>query len=80
MTSSEDGFWFNRLIEYWTLPEPEQVLDHVRRGHVQVVQMGNFGPDFYSLADDSDVDDALGRRVLERGRSTRYSAASHGRP
>lgn len=56
MTSSEDGFWFNRLIEYWTLPEPEQVLDHVRRGHVQVVQMGNFGPDFYSLADDSDVE------------------------
>ncbi|HJP30998.1 MAG: hypothetical protein QF689_17880 [Candidatus Latescibacteria bacterium] len=55
MTASPDGFWFNRLIEYWTLPEPGQVLDHVRRGHVQVVQMGNFGPDFYSLADDPDV-------------------------
>jgi len=48
-------FWFNRLIEYWTLPEPEQILDHVRRGQVQVVQMGNFGPDFYALADDPDV-------------------------
>ena len=43
--------WFNRIIEYWSLPAPEQVLDHVRRGQVQVVQMGNFGPDFYSLAD-----------------------------
>ena len=50
------GFWFNRLIEYWSLPAPDQVLDHVRRGRVQVVQMGNFGPDFYSLADDPDVE------------------------
>lgn len=50
------SFWFNRLIEYWTLPTPEQILEHVRRGHVQVVQMGNFGPDFYSLADDASVE------------------------
>ena len=25
------GFWFNRLIEYWTLPTADQVVDHVRR-------------------------------------------------
>ena len=49
-------FWFNRLIEYWTLPQAEQVVDHVRRGNVQIVQMGNFGPDFYSLADDPEID------------------------
>jgi hypothetical protein len=49
------SFWFNRLIEYWSLPRPEQILDHVRRGHVQLVQMGNFGPDFYALADDPNV-------------------------
>jgi len=49
-------FWFNRFIEYWTLPAAEQVVDHVRRGHVQVVQVGNFGPDFYGLAEDADVE------------------------
>ena len=49
-------FWFNRLIEYWTLPQAEQVVDHVRRGNVQIVQIGNFGPDFYSLADDPEID------------------------
>ena len=26
----ETGFWFNRLIEYWTLPTVDQVVDHVR--------------------------------------------------
>ena len=49
------GFWFNRIIEYWTLPPADLVLDHVRRGKVQVVQIGNFGVDFYGLADDPDV-------------------------
>ncbi|MDP6778346.1 MAG: hypothetical protein QGI83_16445 [Candidatus Latescibacteria bacterium] len=48
--------WFNRLIEYWSLPPPAEVVDHVRRGKVQVVQMGNFGPDFYSLADDESIE------------------------
>jgi hypothetical protein len=52
----DTGFWFNRLIEYWTLPTADQVVDHVRRGKVQVVQMGNFGPDFYALAGDPSVD------------------------
>jgi len=49
-------FWFNRLIEYWSLPTADQVVDHVRRGKVQVVQMGNFGPDFYGLAGDTGVE------------------------
>ncbi len=48
-------FWFNRHIEYWNLPAAEDVLDHVRRARVQVVQMGNFGPDFYSVAEDPEV-------------------------
>lgn len=50
------SFWFNRLIEYWTLPTAEQIVPHVHRGKVQLVQMGNFGPDFYSLADDTSVE------------------------
>ena len=50
------NFWFNRLIEYWTLPTADQVVEHVRRGKVQVVQMGNFGPDFYGLAGDEKVE------------------------
>ena len=49
------GFWFNRLIEYWTLPTADQVVDHVRRGKVQLVQVGNFGPDFFALAGDPSV-------------------------
>lgn len=49
-------FWFNRFIEYWNLPEDaDRLVDHVRRGRVQVVQMGNFGPDFYSVAEDDSV-------------------------
>ncbi|MDA0745202.1 MAG: hypothetical protein O2954_01710 [bacterium] len=48
-------FWFNRIIEYWSLPRASEVVEHVRRAKVQVVQMGNFGPDFYSLAEDAGV-------------------------
>ncbi|MSS73134.1 MAG: hypothetical protein EXS64_16830 [Candidatus Latescibacteria bacterium] len=48
-------FWFNRIIEYWSLPGALEVVEHVRRAKVQVVQMGNFGPDFYSLAEDAGV-------------------------
>ena len=48
-------FWFNRHIEYWSLPPAEDVLDHERRARIQVVQMGNFGPDFYSVVEDPEV-------------------------
>lgn len=50
------SFWFNRMVEYWTMPtQIEKVVEHVRRARIQVVQTGNFGPDFYSLADDATV-------------------------
>ena len=49
-------YWFNRMVEYWTMPtDIETVVEHVRRARIQVVLSGNFGPDFYSLADDDTV-------------------------
>ena len=45
----------SRIIEHWTLPTADQVLDHVRRAQIQLVQVGNFGADFYSLAEDADL-------------------------
>ena len=44
-----------RMIEHWTLPTASQVVDHVRRARIQLVQVGNFGADFYSLAGDENV-------------------------
>ena len=41
----------SRIIEHWTLPNAEQILDQVRRAQIQLVQVGNFGADFYSLAE-----------------------------
>lgn len=45
----------SRIIEHWTLPRVDQLLDHVRRAQIQVVQVGNFGLDFYSLAEDGEI-------------------------
>lgn len=45
----------SRIIEHWTLPRADQVLDHVRRARIELVQVGNFGADFYSLAGDESV-------------------------
>ena len=45
----------SRIIEHWTLPTADQVLDHVRRAQIQLVQVGNFGSDFYSLAEAADL-------------------------
>ena len=45
----------SRIIEHWTLPAADQVLDHVRRAQIQLVQVGNFGSDFYSLAEAADL-------------------------
>ena len=45
----------SRLVEHWTLPTAEQVVDHVRRAKIQVVQCGNYGFDFYSIAEADDV-------------------------
>lgn len=50
-----ENFWFNRMAEHWSIPERLDLVEHVRRAKLQVVQMGTFGPMFYSLADDPDV-------------------------
>ncbi|NKB72110.1 MAG: hypothetical protein GKR89_33955 [Candidatus Latescibacteria bacterium] len=49
-------FWFNRMTQHWTMPQRLDLVEHVRRGKVQLVQMGTYGPMFYGLADDADVD------------------------
>ena len=46
----------SRIIEHWSLPSAAQVLDHVRRAQIQLVQVGNFGVDFYSLAEDENIE------------------------
>ena len=50
-----EKFWFNRMVEHWSIPERIDLVEHVRRARLQVVQVGTFGPMFYSLADDPDV-------------------------
>ena len=49
-------FWFNRMAEYWVMPLQLDLAEHVRRARLQVVQTGTFGPMFYGLAEDPDVD------------------------
>ena len=48
-------FWFNRMTEHWVVPQRLDLVEHVRRGRLQVVQTGTFGPQFYGLADDPQV-------------------------
>ena len=50
-----EKFWFNRMVEHWSIPERIDLVEHVRRAKLQVVQVGTFGPMFYSLADDPEV-------------------------
>ena len=50
-----ENFWFNRMAEHWSIPERLNLVEHVRRAKLQVVQVGTFGPMFYSLADDPEV-------------------------
>jgi hypothetical protein len=49
-------FWFNRMVEYWSMPLNLDLIDLVRRARIQLVQAGTFGPQFYSLADDPEAD------------------------
>lgn len=49
-------FWFNRMVEYWGIPTHLDLVEHVRRARLQLVQLGDFGPMFYGLADDPQVD------------------------
>ena len=50
-----EKFWFNRMVEHWSIPERIDLVEHVSRAKLQVVQVGTFGPMFYSLADDPEV-------------------------
>ena len=50
-----ENFWFNRMAEHWSFPQRLDLVEHVRRAKLQVVQVGTFGPMFYSLADDPEV-------------------------
>ena len=50
-----ENFWFNRMAEHWSIPQRLDLVEHVRRAKLQVVQVGTFGPMFYSLADDPAV-------------------------
>ena len=49
-------FWFNRIVEYWIMPQGDELVNHIRRANIQVVQVGNFGPLLYGLADDPEID------------------------
>lgn len=44
------------MVEYWGVPQGIDLAQLVRRAHIQVVQAGTFGPQFYGLADDATVD------------------------
>ncbi len=48
-------FWFNRMVEHWVAPQRIDLVEHVRRARLQLVQTGTFGPQFYGLADDPQV-------------------------
>ena len=50
-----ENFWFNRMAEHWSIPQRLDLVEHVKRAKLQVVQVGTFGPMFYSLADDPEV-------------------------
>ena len=50
-----ENFWFNRMAEHWSFPQRLDLVEHVKRAKLQVVQVGTFGPMFYSLADDPEV-------------------------
>lgn len=43
------------MAEHWVVPQRLDLVEHVRRGRLQVVQTGTFGPQFYGLADDPEV-------------------------
>ena len=50
----------SRIIEHWTLPTADLVVDHVRRARIQLVQVGNFGVEFYSLTNDEGFSSSSG--------------------
>ena len=48
-------FAFQRCAVHWCPPQRIDLVEHVREARLQLVQAGNFGPMFYSLADDPQV-------------------------
>ena len=50
-----DSGRISRIGEHWMLSDDPGVLDHIRRARIQVMQMGNFGVEFYSLVDDEEI-------------------------
>jgi len=48
-------FWFNRMVEYWGIPLHLDLVEHTRRARLQVLQIGDFGPMFWGMADDPQV-------------------------
>ena len=59
----------SRIIEHWTLPAASQVVDHVRRARIQLVQVGNFGVDFYSLVGDENIEPSWSGMPLRRAKA-----------
>lgn len=53
--SSQPPFTFQRCAVHWCPPQRIDLVEHVREARLQLVQAGNFGPMFYSLADDAQV-------------------------
>ena len=57
------------------VPQRLDLVEHVRRGRLQVVQTGTFGPQFYGLADDPEV--YVRQRVAPRVRRPAPKSASY---
>lgn len=47
--------WFNCMTEHWNLPQRLDLTEYVRRGTLQRVQAGTFGPQFCGLAEGETV-------------------------
>jgi hypothetical protein len=43
------------MVEYWGIPQHLDLIEHTRRAKLQVLQLGDFGPMFWGLADDPSV-------------------------
>ncbi|MBI4551384.1 MAG: beta-galactosidase trimerization domain-containing protein [Candidatus Latescibacteria bacterium] len=58
-----------RLLVYWTPFDLDHLLDHLARARSQVLQIGQFGPNFYSLIHTDEHESSLGlpARTLQEG-------------
>lgn len=66
----------SRMIEHWTLPTADQVVGHVRRARIQLVQVGNFGVDFYSLVGDENIEPSWSGMPLRSAKANLDLAAA----